>query len=38
MILDYGKEGNVVEMEILHASKRVDDPRAVEFVEAGTLR
>jgi uncharacterized protein YuzE len=31
MILDYDKDGNVVGIEILHASKRVENPRAVEF-------
>jgi uncharacterized protein YuzE len=35
VILDYDKEGNVVGMEILDASRRVDNPRSVEFVEAG---
>ena len=38
VILDYDKEGNVVGMEILDASKRVDDPRAVEFVDEGARR
>ena len=38
MILDYDKEGNVVGMEILDASKRLDDPRAVEFVDEGARR
>ena len=38
VILDYDKEGNVVGMEILDASKRVDDPRAVEFVDEGAQR
>ncbi len=38
VILDYDKDGNVVGMEILDASKRVDDPRAVEFVDAGARR
>jgi uncharacterized protein YuzE len=32
MILDYDKDGNVVGMEILDASKRVENPGAVEFV------
>lgn len=32
VILDYDKDGNVVGMEILDASKRVENPRAVEFV------
>ena len=38
VILDNDKEGNVVGMEILDASKRVDDPRAVEFVDEGARR
>ena len=38
VILDYDKEGNVVGMEILDASKRVDDPRTVEFVDEGARR
>ena len=38
VILDYDKDGNVVGLEILDASKRVDDPRAVEFVDAGVRR
>ena len=31
IILDYDKEGNVVGLEILEASKRVANPRAVEY-------
>jgi uncharacterized protein YuzE len=31
MILDYDKEGNVVGLEILDASKRVENPRSVEY-------
>ena len=30
-ILDYDKEGNIVGIEILDASKRVENPRAVEY-------
>jgi uncharacterized protein YuzE len=30
VILDYDRNGNVVAMEILDASKRVENPRAVE--------
>ena len=33
VILDYDRDGNVVGMEILDASKRVDNPRIVEFVD-----
>ncbi|MBI4081402.1 MAG: DUF2283 domain-containing protein [Candidatus Lambdaproteobacteria bacterium] len=36
VILDYDKDSNVVGMEILNASKRVENPGAVEFVNAGT--
>ena len=35
VILDYDRDGNVVGMEILDASKRVEDPRKVEFAETG---
>jgi uncharacterized protein YuzE len=35
LILDYDKDGNVVGLELLDASKRVDDPRSVEYAEAG---
>jgi len=35
VILDYDKEGNVVDMEILDASKRVENPQEVEHL-AGT--
>jgi uncharacterized protein YuzE len=31
VILDYDKEGNVVGLEILEASKRVANPRALEY-------
>jgi len=31
MILDYDKDGNVVGLEILDASKRVENPRSVEY-------
>lgn len=34
VILDYDKEGNVVGMEILDASKRTDNPKSVEFAVA----
>ena len=34
-ILDYDKDGNVVGMEILHASKRIEDPRSIEYTIAG---
>ncbi len=31
VILDYDQDGNVVGLEILDASKRVGDPRAIEY-------
>jgi uncharacterized protein YuzE len=31
VIIDYDKEGNVVGLEILDASKRIENPRSVEF-------
>jgi uncharacterized protein YuzE len=34
VILDYDKNGNVVGMEILDASKRTDNPNCVEFAVA----
>ena len=35
VILDYDKHGNVVGMEILDASKRVENPKSVEYAVAG---
>jgi uncharacterized protein YuzE len=35
VILDYDKDGNVVGMEILHASKQIEDPRSMEYTIAG---
>lgn len=35
VILDYDKEGNVVGIEILDASRRVENPQEVEYL-AGT--
>ena len=34
VILDYDKDGNVVGLEILDASKRMDDPRHVDYTVA----
>ena len=34
VILDYDAAGNIVGIEILDASKRVEDPNAVEYVIA----
>ncbi len=31
VILDYDQEGNLVSLEILDASKRVTEPRKIEF-------
>jgi len=31
VILDYDKDGNVVGLEILEASKRIANPRSVEY-------
>lgn len=35
VIIDYDKEGNIVGMEILGASKRMDNPRAVDYAVMG---
>ena len=35
IIIDYDKDGNIVGMEILDASKRMDNPRAVDYVVVG---
>jgi uncharacterized protein YuzE len=35
VILDYDKDGNIVGLEILDASKHTDNPRAVEYAVAG---
>ncbi len=34
VILDYDKDGNIVGLEILHASKRMENPRALEYAVA----
>ena len=31
VILDYNKEGNVVGMEVLNASQRIENPRGVDY-------
>ena len=35
VILDYDKDGNVVGLEILDASKRMANPRSVEYAVTG---
>lgn len=35
VILDYAADGSLVSIEILDASRRVEDPRAVDFRKAG---
>ena len=34
VILDYDKNGNIVGLEILDASKRMDNPRSLEYAVA----
>jgi uncharacterized protein YuzE len=34
IILDFDSEGNVVGIEILQASKRIDNPQAIEYIIA----
>jgi uncharacterized protein YuzE len=34
IILDYDKDGNVVSIEILNASKRMENPRSLEYAVA----
>jgi uncharacterized protein YuzE len=35
VILDFDKDGNVVGMEILDASRRMENPRTVEYAVTG---
>ncbi len=35
LILDFDKEGNITGMEILDASRRMENPRSVEYAVAG---
>ncbi len=35
VIIDYDRDGNIVGMEILDASKRMDNPRAVDYAVMG---
>jgi uncharacterized protein YuzE len=32
VILDYDKDGNIVGLEVLDASKRIENPRSVEYL------
>lgn len=34
VIIDYDKDGNIVGLEILEASKRTDNPRTIEYAVA----
>jgi uncharacterized protein YuzE len=35
VILDYDRDGNIVGLEILEASKRITNPRSVEYAVTG---
>ena len=35
VVLDYDKDGNIVGLELLNASKRMDNPRSVEYAVMG---
>ncbi len=35
VVIDYDAAGNIVGLEILNASQRVENPRAVEYAVAG---
>jgi len=35
IIIDYDKDGNLVGFEVLEASKRIENPRALEYAVAG---
>ena len=35
VIIDYDKNGNIVGLEVLAASKNVENPRSVEYAVAG---
>jgi uncharacterized protein YuzE len=38
VIFDYDRDGNLVGLEILDASKRIDNPRSIEYTVAGDWR
>ena len=35
VILDYDSDGNLVALEVLDASKRIEDPRALDYAVTG---
>jgi len=35
LILDYDRSGNIVSVEILDASKRIENPRSLDYAVAG---
>ena len=35
VVLDYDADGNIVGLEVLDASKRVENPRALDFLVTG---
>ena len=35
VILDYDSDGNLVGLEVLEASKRIEDPRALDYAVTG---
>ena len=35
VILDYDKDGNIVGLEVLNASQRLDNPKGVDYAVAG---
>jgi uncharacterized protein YuzE len=35
VILDYDKDGNIVGLEVLNASQRVENPRGMEYAVSG---
>jgi uncharacterized protein YuzE len=35
IILDYDKDGNIVGLEILNASKRMENPRSLDYAVTG---
>jgi Uncharacterized conserved small protein len=35
VILDYDKDGNVVGLEVLNVSQRIENPRAVDYAVTG---